>query len=133
MARFWRGIGKILFWSYSRGSLPYDLMVLAILAFVLLSPRRWFHDQPELTAPPRTGAVMLLAEDPGGNRWTYRVDPSLLMPRQHTPELEREVHQALQESVPELRGRTFEVVQIEPELGSDGTVQAYRVTIRPRR
>jgi hypothetical protein len=31
---------KILFWSYERGSLQYDLMCVLILAFIFFSPNR---------------------------------------------------------------------------------------------
>lgn len=34
---------KILFWSYERGSLQYDLMCVLILAFIFLSPNSIFH------------------------------------------------------------------------------------------
>ena len=34
---------KILFWSYERGSLQYDLMCVLILAFIFLSPNRIFQ------------------------------------------------------------------------------------------
>jgi hypothetical protein len=31
-------------WLYERGSWQYDLMVIAILAFVWLTPPGWLHD-----------------------------------------------------------------------------------------
>lgn len=131
--RFWRLLGRILFWSYERGSLPYDLAVLAILAFVLLSPRRWFHDQPDSGPPTATSAITFVGQQAGDGRRIYRLDPSLLAPARYTPELERQVHQALQQNVADLHGRTFEIVQIQPELASDGSVRAYLVTIKPSR
>ena len=52
LARAWekakRGIGRAVFWSYERGSWQYDVIVLAILAFIFLSPRSWFQDRPTL-------------------------------------------------------------------------------------
>ncbi len=41
---------KILFWSYERGSLPYDVMCVLILAFIFLSPNRFF--QSRVSAAP---------------------------------------------------------------------------------
>jgi hypothetical protein len=41
---------KILFWSYERGSLQYDLMCVLILAFIFLSPNRVFQSRAS-TAP----------------------------------------------------------------------------------
>ena len=37
---FWR----IFYWSYERTTIPYDLMVIAILAFVWLTPPDWLGD-----------------------------------------------------------------------------------------
>ena len=42
---------KILFWSYERGSWQYDLMCVLILAFIFLSPNRYFQSRAS-TAPP---------------------------------------------------------------------------------
>ena len=39
---------RSILWAYERGSWQYDLIVLAILAFIFLSPRTWFNDRPTL-------------------------------------------------------------------------------------
>jgi hypothetical protein len=41
-------VTRSIFWSYNRGSWQYDLIVIAILAFIFLSPRSWFNDRPTL-------------------------------------------------------------------------------------
>lgn len=41
-------VTRSIFWSYERGSWQYDFIVLAILAFIFLSPRAWFNDRPTL-------------------------------------------------------------------------------------
>lgn len=41
---------KILFWSYERGSLPYDVMCVLILAFIFLAPNHFF--QSRVSAAP---------------------------------------------------------------------------------
>lgn len=43
-----RGFVRAVFWSYERGSWQYDVIVLAIVAFIFLSPRSWFQDRPTL-------------------------------------------------------------------------------------
>jgi hypothetical protein len=40
---------KILFWSYERGSLPYDVMCVLILAFIFLSPNSIFQTRDSST------------------------------------------------------------------------------------
>ena len=38
------GIWRIFYWTYERTTIPYDLMVIAILAFVWLTPPDWLGD-----------------------------------------------------------------------------------------
>src|ERR1700687_1154546 len=77
MRASWRAIGHTVFWSYERGSWPYDLMVAAILLFVLATPRHWFHDQPVVTGP-RPTAVQRIPQDPNSASYTYHINAALL-------------------------------------------------------
>ena len=47
-ARIKLAITRSIFWAYERGSWQYDVIVIAILAFIFLSPRSWFNDRPTL-------------------------------------------------------------------------------------
>jgi hypothetical protein len=47
-ARIKLAITHSIFWAYERGSWQYDVIVIAILAFIFLSPRSWFNDRPTL-------------------------------------------------------------------------------------
>ncbi len=125
MRTLWRGLVRIIFWSYERGSWPYDVMVIAIVIFVLATPRAWFHDQPQSHASaPQT---------PATRTSRYRLDAALFPPEKLssrvTPELERDAHDALERSVDELRGQTFQVIQIDPVRAGDGSVLYYEVTV----
>jgi len=51
---------KILFWSYERGSWQYDIMCVLILAFIFLSPNRWFQRQSASTTPTTREARLIL-------------------------------------------------------------------------
>jgi len=136
MGKLWNAIVRTVFWSFERGSWPYDAMVVAILIFVLLTPRKWFNDQPSATvAAAQSGTVVqLISEDPAAGRRTYRLDATALAPnkRAHkpTPELEEETHEILGRSVDDLKGRTFQVIQITPIHAEDGTMQYYDVQIK---
>lgn len=132
MNKLLRGLARTVFWSYERGSWAYDVMVAAIVLFVLFTPRGWFHDQPrsaEVGAP----GVRLLVENADEKTRIYRVDASALAPNKRTqkatPELERETHDILGRNVEELKDRTFRIVQIDPARASDGSVLYYTVTI----
>jgi hypothetical protein len=41
-------IKKYFLWTFERGSKPYDVICLLILAFIFLTPRSWFDDRPNL-------------------------------------------------------------------------------------
>jgi hypothetical protein len=134
MRSFWRSVGRVIFWSYERGSWPYDVMVVAILLFVLVTPRRWFHD--EARASVLAGAaVQMVSQDPNSNTRTYRLDAKALPPEKRatksTPELERETHDILGRTASDLKGQTFQVVRIDPALSSGGSVLYYDVTVHP--
>jgi hypothetical protein len=133
MRKLWKGLVRIIFWSYERGSWPYDVMVGAILVFVLLTPRSWFHDQARSSEIASTG-VQLVSEDAASRTRVYRVDASMLAPEEGssspTVELEQAAHDVLGNAVQELRNQTFQIVQIEPGRASDGSVLYYNVTIR---
>jgi hypothetical protein len=132
MRSLWRGIVRTIFWSYDRGSWPYDALVVAIVIFVLATPRSWFHDRPQSQAAA-SSSVQFVSEDSGSQTRIYRLDAAALSPQKRatkpTPELERETHDILGRTVDELKDRTFQVLRIDPVLDGDGAVVHYDVTI----
>jgi hypothetical protein len=62
---------KTLFWSYERGSLQYDLMCVLILAFIFLSPNRFFQSRVS-AAPVIVQAAELGAVDPNNIERTIK-------------------------------------------------------------
>jgi hypothetical protein len=132
MRSFWRGIVRTIFWSYERGSWPYDVLVIAILIFLFATPRSWFHDQPQ-TRAAAGATVEFVSEDSPNQTRIYRLAATALSPQKRaskpTPELERETHDILGRTVDDLKERTFQVVRIDPVAGADGAVQHYDVTI----
>ena len=46
MRSLFRAIGRVLFWTYSRGSWQYDVLCVLILAFIFLTPRDFFKKPP---------------------------------------------------------------------------------------
>jgi len=123
-----RFLSRIFLWTYERGSWQYDVAVVLIVVFVLLTPGHWFHDQPEVGVPASAAHVQLI-EDAGGKQ-TYRVDARILVPPEQTPQLQNQLHTALQKTLPDLRGARFEIAKIEAVRDDLGTVTAYRVTIQ---
>ena len=134
MRSLWGGIVRTIFWSYERGSWPYDLMVVLIVIFVLLTPRTWFRDQPR-AAIVATSFIKLIADDSLNQTQTYRIDSAVFAADKRTtrpsPELERETHDLLGRTVDELKDRTFQVVRIDPVRSDSGAVMFYDVTVHP--
>jgi hypothetical protein len=124
-------LSRIFFWNYERGTVPYDVIVLAIVAFVFLSPRRWFRDQPETPAPPAASAAIPCEADAASPRTLRcRVNAALLAPPQASPQLQEKAHDVLQRGSETLKDRPFQIVRMEPVLGEDGGVRYYEVSVQ---
>jgi hypothetical protein len=127
------GIGTVLkrtfFWSYERGTWQYDVAVVIILIFVLLTPPGWFHDEPTVGVPAASPQVALVAGSEKTDRQTYRVDARALAPPEQTPALQNDLHNALKKALPELRNGRFSITKIEPVRDEQGGVIAYQVEI----
>ena len=121
---------RIFFWSYERGSWQYDLAVIAILIFVLLTPGRWFHDQPTRTVPSAAAQVELLKET--GSQQIYKVDAGMLTPPEQMPQLQNELHRALQKAQTSLQNGRFEITNVEAIRDDQGSVIAYQVTLHKK-
>src|ERR1039458_7498802 len=53
---------KYIFWEYARGSWQYDVIVGVIVAFLFLTPRDWFRDQPRI---PQASDISSLPSERG--------------------------------------------------------------------
>jgi hypothetical protein len=121
---------RTFFWSYERGTWQYDVAVVVILIFVLLTPRSWFHDLPQVGLPDTPGQVKMLSDSDQGHRQIYRVDARVLAPPEKTPALQNDLHNALKKALPDLSNGRFSITNIEPVRDDKGTVVAYEVEIR---
>ncbi|GAC1638778.1 MAG: hypothetical protein NVS9B14_19490 [Candidatus Acidiferrum sp.] len=128
MADSGRILSKIFFWQFERGSWQYDLAVIGILVFVFFMPRKWLRDQPEASMPPQAQQIELLSNS--GNDSEYRVDTRVLTPPEQMPQLENELHRALQRSVPDLQNGHFSIRKVEAKRDEHGAVIAYEVSVR---
>jgi hypothetical protein len=118
------GILRTVFWAYERGTWQYDLIVLAILAFIFLSPRPWFNDRPtlELTVLRHQQGFVEMGHDKQG--WRYLVDARLVESYSAAkPEdaiqiiLSRQLHQP------------FTVISIVPITDKNKVVLGYTVLV----
>lgn len=77
---------RSILWSYERGSWQYDLIVLAILAFIFLSPRAWFNDRPTLELTDLRHQQGVVEMSRVNKTVRYLVDARLVEPLDQKPE-----------------------------------------------
>jgi hypothetical protein len=128
MANLGQILSRTFFWSYERGTWQYDVAVILIVLFVLATPTRWFHDQPQVGLPLNSTQVELLSKS--GETEIYRVDSRVLAPPERTPALQNDLHNALQKASPALNDGRFSIGRIEPIRDEKGNVVAYEVELR---
>jgi hypothetical protein len=119
---------RVFFWAYERTTWQYDVAVGVILAFVFLTPTRWFRDQPQVGLPANSSQVERISKF--GETEIYKVDARVLAPPERTPALQNDLHNALQKASSDLHDGRFAIGKIEAIRDETGTVIAYQVEIR---
>ncbi len=117
MRSLWRAIRPAVFWSYRRGSWQYDIMVGLILAFIFLTPRGWFRDQP------RHQQIVMLPTLNGQDQ--FWIDPELIG---DTPPERLESH--IRGLLEKRMGRRVMLIKTEPARDSEGNLKGYVVHAR---
>jgi hypothetical protein len=120
-AGFLNGIKRVVLWDYPRASWQYDVMVGCILAFLFLTPREWFRDQPRIASA--SDIAMLPAEN-GANVFFF--DNQLL---EGVPEAQR--YERAGELLRLRTQRRQTVRRLEPVFDADGDVKGYMAFARP--
>ena len=128
MAGIGQSVYRMFFWSYERGSWQYDVAVALILVFVLVLPKSWFHDQPQVGLPVSSAQVEMVAKS--GETEIYKVDSRVLAPPEPTPSLQNNLHSVLQKAGQGLQDGRFAIGKIEALRDEQGNVTAYQVEIK---
>ena len=117
--RFLASLKRWILWDYPRGSLQYDVMVALILAFIFLTPRDIFRDQPQ----PKQ-VVMVQGEGAGAVFW---LEAELL---EGVPE---EQIRARVEELIRQKARTgrFTVTRVEPIFDAEKQVKGFMAFAKP--
>jgi hypothetical protein len=115
---FATGLKRFILWDYRRASWQYDLMVGLILAFVFLTPRVWFRDQPRLSS-----VVML---PPSHGAQVFWVEPEMLDP---VPEAQR--LQSAAQLIKSRFGKTVTLIRLEPIFDSEQETRGYMAYAAP--
>jgi hypothetical protein len=130
MSKLWRAIANTMFWSYERGSWPYDALVIGIVLFVLFSPRAWFNDRPVVALGPQESRVEVVSEDAAARTKVFRLNANLLAQPKPDPAFERKAHDFLSKNVEELKGKSFQIREIHAVREPDGTVLYYEIAVK---
>lgn len=113
---------RFILWDYPRASWQYDVMVGIIVAFIFLTPREWFRDQPRI---PHASSIAPLPSEKGGS--LFFVDSELL-----SGIAENQRAAKLTDLLQTRTGdRHLSVTRVEPILDSEGELQGYMAFARP--
>jgi hypothetical protein len=109
---------RLIFWEFPRASWQYDVVVALILAFIFLTPRSFFKDQP------RPASIVQMPSEPGATVFWF--ETALLAP---VPEPQRPGRAA--ELLKKRLGRQIDVVRVEPMHDAEGDIRGYIALTRP--
>jgi len=112
------GLKRFLFWDYPRAGWQYDVMVGLILAFIFLTPRDVFRDQPKAS-----NIVMLPAEHGTNVFW---MDSEQLS---SVPENERTAKASV--LIKARTGKKYDVIRLEPIVDSEQEIKGYMAFTTP--
>ena len=111
-----RTLRRLFFWDFKRTSWQWDIIVTLILAFIFLTPRDVFRDQP------RAASIQMLPSQQG-----FLIEPKLLA---NVPEAEQAQKAA------ELVNQRFKthttITRVEPVFDdSEGEITGYMAYTKP--
>ncbi len=109
---------RLIFWDFPRAGWQYDIAVAAILAFLFLTPREIFKDQP------RPASIVQMPSDTGGS--VYWLETSLLEP---VPEAGRGFRAA--ELLRARTGKPVNVIKVEPIHDAEQEIRGFMAIVKP--
>jgi hypothetical protein len=112
------GIKWFILWDYPRASWQYDVIVALIVAFIFLTPREFFRDQP------RASNIVRLPSEQGTQ--VFWVEPELL---DLVPEPQR--GSVVERILRSRFGERHTIVRLEPIKGNEGETKGYMAYSRP--
>jgi hypothetical protein len=117
-SRFIDGLKRFVMWDFPRASWQYDVMVGLILAFIFLTPRHWFRDQP------RPSSVVMLEAD--ARTRVFWIEAELLADE---PASLRDAAAAA--LLHKRFGGNFTLVRVEPIFDAESEVKGYMAVVKP--
>ena len=91
-----RILKSYFYWTYSRGSFHYDVMVTLILLFIFVTPQLWdYGDKPSRPAGPRH-AIQVVGDGSHGVIVSVLADDVQLAPDATTSEVKKTLRRAIE-------------------------------------
>jgi hypothetical protein len=111
---------RLLIWEYERATIPYDIICLAIMVFIVFAPRQWFRDQPRI---PSASQVTSL---PSHGESVFWFESELVSSFPENQRLE-----GLSKVLTQRTGKVQHLTRIEPILDSEQEIKGYMAFARP--
>ena len=113
-----RILKSYFYWTYSRGSFHYDVMVTLILLFIFVTPQLWdYGDKPSRPAGPRH-AIQVVGDGGHGVIVSVLADDVQLAPDATTSEVKKTLRRAIEP----VTGDAVFVEHWETERDQDGNL-----------
>lgn len=120
MGRVWQVIRGYIWWTYDRGSVPYDIMVTLILAFIFITPLFInFKDKPIERVPHPIGVVVY----PDGASLVYEIDAAAVADKDAAT-----VEQELLRVIEPIAGEVS-IVRYQAQRDGRGRISSYKVWV----
>jgi len=104
---------KLFFWNYERNTWQWDMLCVAILIFIFLTPKSWFENGER-------HSLFMHQSQPAS---VVLIGPELIENAQDNGQIEQVVRQ--------FTGRTqVKVLNVRKVLAADGRTRGYEVDIR---
>lgn len=118
------GMNKIIFWSYARGTLQYDVLCALILIFIFATPRQFFQDWTVIGNPHQFafGEEIVNTFDQYGNP-VFNISAQLVPVSEDASAIKHAALKQLQKTL----NKQVSIADIKPILGDDGQTIGYSI------
>ena len=114
------GLKRLILWDYHRGVWQYDVFVATIIAFVFLTPRQWFRDQPRLAHASQIASL------PSHGESVFWIESELVTPIPENRRLDE-----LGKILTARTGKAQQLIRVEPILDAEKEIKGYMAFARP--
>lgn len=108
---------RFILWDYPRGSWQYDLVVVLIVAFIFLTPREIFRDQPKAS-----NVVLLPSEGDG--------EVFFLEPKTLSGQTEPQAFATAAQMLSKKNGKNLELYRLTPIFDTEKEIKGYMAYTR---